>query len=272
MSEKSSKDSLGSGSSGGTGGDENEKDPGRKYQEFKKISDPFEARILLREGAKLTSSAIIWTKDQGQVMNSHITNYSSSELAIYFRRPSDPEFNLAHFEREIASASEAHCYFSISLPRANIFFRAKYLGSDPAGLKFEVPVDVFNVQRRRDVRFPIPPDFTLKVDFDDPFFADSTLTKKVIDISASGMAFVGEADEEPLYQVGLKLKNMTVTIKGRKITADGEVRHARKIKNKLTGKEMVKVGIQFTSIRPGESQIIANYVFEETRKFYTKLM
>ncbi len=242
---------------------------GRKPQEFKKVEDPNEAKILLREGAKTTSAAMIWTKDQGAVINSNITNYSATELAIYVRRPAD--LDVASFTGEVARNGGA-CFFSVSLPRANIFFRAKFLGDDLAGLKFEIPADVFTVQRRREVRLPIPSDYTIKVDFDDPLFANQTLTKKIADISAMGMAFIADADESSLFQPGLKLKNMAFTIKGRRIVAEGEVRHAKALASRATGKPSLKVGILFTNIRPGESQLIANYIFEETRKFYTKFM
>ncbi len=237
--------------------------------EFKKVDDANEARVLLREGAKTTASAMIWTKDQNHVINTNITNYSSTELAIYLRRPVD--FDFAAFQSEL-SKTGGHCFFSVSLARANIFFKARFLANDTAGLKFDVPNDVFTVQRRREVRLPIPSDYALKLDFDDPLFADKTLTRRIADISAAGIAFYANDDEEPLFQSGLKLKNMAFTIKGRRIVATGEVRHARKIKSKSTGKALIKVGVQFSLIRPGEAQLIANYVFEETRKYYSKFL
>ena len=83
------------------------------------------------------------------------------------------------------------------------------------------------------------------------------MTKKVIDISATGMAFLATELEATIFQPGVRLKNLSFTLRGRKITVSADVRHARPFRARSSNASGAKVG---------------SYVFEETRRFYTKFL
>jgi hypothetical protein len=158
---------------------------------------------------------------------------------------------------EIAQkGGDSECFFSVSLQRANIFFKARFIGCDQAGLQFKLPSKVFKVQRRKDLRFPIPDGLALKVDFADPLSPTVRSQRKVIDISASGLAFVIGEDEMPLFPAGLSLSDFTFTVRGRKISVTAEIRHVRKLADggRLKG---AAVGVLFKDIRAGDNQHIA---------------
>jgi c-di-GMP-binding flagellar brake protein YcgR len=194
--------------------------------------------------------------------------HSVTEPSLFFAQPKD--FDKNAFLQDLEKTGSRFCFFSVSLPKANIFFKSKFINFDTGVLKFHVPDQVYAVQRRKDVRLPIPPGYVVKVEFDDPILTGQKMNKKVIDISATGLSFLAAANEEVIFQTGVRLKEMAFSIKSRKITVEGEVRHTKTIKTRyLSG---LKVGVQFTSILPGESQHIAGYVFEETRKFYTRIL
>lgn len=212
---------------------------------------------------------MIWTKNQEQVVNSHLSLFSDSTKCFYCWTPKG--FNPGKFMDELAKSGEEECYFSISLLRANIFFKARYLGFDHAGLQFRLPEKVFKVQRRKDLRFPIPDSLSLKVEFQDPLSPDSRLAKKVIDLSASGVSFLIKDDEAALYPVGLTLKDFTITVKNRKITLQGEIRNARPTRQDARAKGVI-VGVAFKGIRAGDSQHIAGFVFEESRKYFSRFI
>lgn len=212
---------------------------------------------------------MIWTKNQERVINSHVSVYSDSGKCFYCWAPK--EFDPRQFSDELKESGETDCYFSISLMRANIFFKAKYLGFDHAGLQFGLPEKVFKVQRRKDLRFPIPDGHVLKIDFSDPLSPDKLINKKCVDLSASGMAFLIEEEEVPLYPVGLMLENMTFTVRNRQISTAAEIRNTRPTRAEARKKGIV-VGVVFKNLKAADNQHIAAYVFEESRKYFSKFI
>jgi hypothetical protein len=245
-------------------------DTGKRPPEFKPVEGKSEIRNLLGEGARTLSSAIIWTKDQSQVIQTNVSVYSITEPALYFAQPK--ELDVEKFLHDLHKSETRFCFFSVSLPKANIFFKAKFIDFDSAGLKFHVPEQLFTVQRRKDVRLAIPLGYVLKIEFNDPMLAEKTMTKKVIDISATGVSFLAAPNEEIIFQAGIRLKAMTFTIRGRKISVEGEIKHSKPFRARASSAAGLKVGVQFLDILPGESQHIAGYVFEETRKFYSRFL
>lgn len=238
-------------------------------RDFVPVDDPKEALLLLKEGAKTLASAMVWTKNQEEVVNTHFATISEEEGVIYMWVP--PAFDPKTFSQHLAELGTTECYFSVSLSRANVFFRAVFTGFDSGGMKFKLPEKVFKVQRRKDFRLPIIDGFVMKVEFQDPLFPEARLTKKVIDISAGGLAFVADTSEEPMYHAGLVLKKMTFTVDRRKIEVDAEVRHKREQPQgaRIPG---FKVGVIFVNLKPADADHIAKYVLQESRKYFTKFI
>jgi hypothetical protein len=238
-----------------------------KPREFLPVKDPVEAIQLLKESARTLASAMIWTKNQSQVISTTITVYDRESEMLYAATPTDTDVN--QFMEGIANLDSSECFFSVSLARANIFFRARYLGHDSAGFRFRKPESVFKVQRRKDMRVLIPFGHVIRLEMQDPTFPEQRLIKKIYDISASGLAFIANDSEEALFHVGLIIKALTFSIGTRKISLDAEVRHVRVLPPD-SGTPGTKVGVLFKNIKPADNQWIAAYVFEESRKFITK--
>ncbi len=241
----------------------------KKPTEFEPIKSAAEAKKLLKEAAKTFSSTIIWTKNQKHIINTHLTLYSETDQVIYTWTPKgfDPEKLLVDLHKMDAF----ECYFSVSLPQANVFFKCKLKGHDKGGMKFSIPEKLFKVQRRQDVRYTIPDTHVMKINFQDPIFPESILTKKVIDLSAGGIAFHATEVEKSMLHVNLVLKDMNITIHTKELKFEGEIRHVQPI-SEDDPKKGIKVGIMFQKIKPQDTQTIAQYVFEETRKYYSKFM
>jgi hypothetical protein len=239
--------------------------PRREVKEFLPVKDPADARHLIQEAATTLSAAMVWTTQQREVFHSHLTAYDEKEKKIRVWIPK--EVNPAEFAKNMAERHSKQCYFSISLLRANIFFQAEFLGWDRAGMSFREPAKVFKVQRRADVRLPLGESRMLKVIFGDPALEGDVLTKRVLDLSASGMSFVISDKEEALFHPGLELKRLSFSLNSRAISCTAEVRsmNVLPIGAKPPG---VRVGIRFKTLRAADQQFIAAYVFEETRKLY----
>jgi hypothetical protein len=242
---------------------------GRKPTDFKPVETPEEGEQLLRESVKTLAPVMLWTRNQEHVIHTHLTLVSDVDKVLYVWVPKDVDPR--QFMDELARNGISECFFSISLSRAVVFFKAAFKDFDPGGFRFRIPKQLFKVQRRKDMRFPIPDGFVLKVEYRDPLLPDSFVTRKVIDLSAGGMAIAVPAHEAPVYVVGLVLKQFTFTLRGKKLVVDAEVRYAREQPedSRLPG---LKVGVQFQDLRASDSQYIASYVFEESRKFLSRFL
>lgn len=224
---------------------------------------------MLVEGARTFASVMIWTKNQEHVIHTQLTRFTKAEKYVYALAPKG--FDASAFMDELAKSDSKDCYFSVSLTRANVFFKTTLIGMDKSVLHFKMPEKVFKVQRRSDLRYKIPDGWILKADFTDPLFPENKVSKKVYDISAGGCSFLVPESEKVAFQPDLILKDFTFTIRMKTIVVDAEVRHAETPKDeRMDG--VVKVGIKFKNLRPGDAQHIASYVFDESRKYYARFM
>jgi len=238
-------------------------------RDFLPISDPVEAEKYLSESARTLSSCMFWTKDQEHVINSHICSYRMENK--FFHAWTPKEFDPNEFMDSLTKQGLTGCFFSVSLTRANIFFKADYLGHDAIGLKFRFPLKIFKVQRRKDMRFTIPDGYVLKTEFQDPLNHLNNIVKKIVDVSAGGVSFMISDLEEPIFKPGLILRGLTMIVAGRKITCDAEVRHTR-VPSGSSYVSGFKTGLKFTNIKAADAQHLAAYVFEESRRFLTRFL
>jgi hypothetical protein len=238
-------------------------------REFELIKDEAAAQALLKEGSRTLASATIWTKNQEHVVSTHLGVYSEAERILYAWAPKD--FHLGKFMDFLVKAGTNDCYFSVSLSRANIFFKTPFAGHDQGGIKFKIPQQIYKVQRRKDLRMPIPDGYVMKVDFRDPLFPDTIMTRKVLDISAGGISIRVGKMEEAVFQPGLVLNDLALFVRSRHIVCSAEIRHVRALppESPTPG---IKVGLAFLNLKQADVQHLAQYVFEETRKFFSRFM
>ena len=236
-------------------------------QAFIPLDSPIEIRKLLKEGAGSAASVILWTNEQKQLFRSHLSAYTDVENCFYIWIPADLDIN--GFLQEMQSQRHAECYLNILLKRTNLFFKSRLVGSEMLGLKFLIPNQIFKLQRRRNFRLPIPDGYVMKVEFSHPFFPENRLIKKIHDISASGLSFLIEDHEEVLFQAGLLIKEIQFMVKNRKITTDAEIRHINSFSDPVRPKKILyQVGLALKNMKPSDSDHIAAYVLEESRKFW----
>lgn len=224
---------------------------------------------MIAEGAKIIAPTLVWTMDQGYQFTTHITQLSAVEKAIFCWTPK--EFDLERFMNDLVAKKNNDCFFSITLPRATVFFKSTFIEHGNSQLKFSVPLKVFKVQRRQNLRHHLLKDPKAWAEHPDPLFPEKVMKRKIFDISAGGLSFIVVSQDAPLYPAGLLIENFKFTLQGRDITSTVEVRHVKP----LTGaqKDMgTKVGISFKRISTTDSEFIAAFVFEESRKMFSKFM
>jgi len=234
------------------------------HKDFEPIERPEDRVRLLTDSVRIVSSTTMWTKNQEILIETYPSHFSHSNKTIHFWIPKDTD--LKAFENTLQELGSKDFFFSLSHPKANLFFRAPYLDVDNAGFKFSVPDKLFSVQRRKNIRVPVRSGYVLKLSFPHPLYPKETATYKVHDFSKTGLGFMIDPSDEPVFPVGLILKNLQFKIKGELLDIDGEVRHCRPIESS-SEQVQLKVGIEFTRISEDHSKTLFKYIQEENRNF-----
>ncbi|MBL7714905.1 MAG: PilZ domain-containing protein [Bdellovibrionales bacterium] len=238
--------------------------------DFEAVKSAEEIQSFWDEALRTQASVLVWTRDQDEVVRSHLTVIRENKKQLFVHRPA--QMNVADFTAKLAATGTPLCYFSISLARANVFFRAPFVNADAAELKFEYPEAVFKVQRRQDMRLKVNELLKLNVEFQDPTNASNWIKRRIVDLSAGGLSFVAPTEEANRLPVGLKLEEMRFMIEGQSITCHGQVKSVRPSRDKPKKGEEFMVGVNFTGLPAAKNQVIARFVFNETRKIFSSLL
>lgn len=239
-------------------------------RDFEPVESAAEADKMILEASKTLASTFVWTQEPSKVtVTTHIHLVDAERRTFTLLLPKD--FDPKNLINALAESATPECLFSISLTRANIFFKAKFKNHDSIGMHFNYPESVFKVQRRKDMRLTVPDGHVMRVEFPSPENG-KMLSKKLLDLSASGLAFVADEGEQELFAAGKTLTKLSILVQSRKIEIpEAEIRHSRSLSkdNRMPG---YKVGILFKNIKAGDSQVIAQYVFEESRRYFARFM
>lgn len=217
----------------------------------------------------MTSAPVtIWTRGQEILLKSRLSHWSDAENILYSRVPEDA--SSPTLDSVLGDSEYRECFINISLQHSSLFCRVQYLGKDKGGLRFATPETVFKVQRRQHQRVPIHDAMGLQVEYNDPMSPGQWISRKVVDLSRGGLSFFASAEEAAGIQLGQRWKNVALSVDGRKITVNTEVRH----KKAMTGAAQTagfKIGLSFSGISVSDADHIADYVEGETRKYFSKL-
>lgn len=214
------------------------------------VTDSSKAEAYIAEAIKRQASAIIWAKNQETTINSRIISSDTADNFIM---------------TEPADLTEGEVYFSVSLSTANIFFKTIFISRDQRGLKFQKPTQIFEVQRRSTFRISVASRPEFIVEFSLPDNPTGRMKEKILDLSAGGMAFVIDEKENPLFHTNMLLTNLTFKLHDHTIRADGQIRY-------IHYSHHSKIGILFKNLSEGDIRKIAAFVFEESRKYFSKFI
>ncbi len=242
-----------------------------KPREFQPINDPKAILGYLKEGVEILASTAIWTKNQEHLIQSYIRHLDPENRLIHTIIPGG--FDLNPLNSILTQTPPVDFFFSLSLLSSNIFFKTVFKGSDKTDLKFELPKQIFKVQRREFVRSPIPGGVTLQIKFQNPNASQKQIIKKVHDLSGGGFSFMVTNEDVALYKPGHILKNIELTLNHMHIKAEAEIRYIGKpsLASDTAPPEM-KVGLKFTQLSNNDREGIIFHVFEESRKYYSKFL
>lgn len=236
-------------------------------RDFELIEDPKEAQALLKLAAQEVCAVIVWSKNDGGSIESIFSQYSDIEEAVFVAIPAD--LDQRAFVEKLAKNQSRECLLSLSTSRATLFLKTDFLGFDPIGMKFRKPIRIFRVQRRKSLRYVIPSDCLVNVEFKDPLIETDTHSTRASDISTGGLSFFVDATAATSLTEGLMLKGMKISLGNQEIAVDAEVRYVRRETENL--KKRFKIGVQFHQLQAKDQDYIGAYVLEGTRKYLSSL-
>ena len=111
----------------------------------------------------------------------------------------------------------------------------------------------------------------IKFSFQDPLFNECRLNRKVLDLSATGLAFQIPEKEKTVFEKGMILTNAELLMNGESLVFEAEIRHVKELPRTTRGGGF-KVGIAFKKMSAADAHRVASFVFEESRKLFAKFV
>ncbi len=226
-----------------------------------------EAHRILADCARSTALAQFFTRKQQAVLTCRFVRLNESIKEVGFRP--DESLEVEGFLDELATTGSRECYVNLVNDRVKVFFKSQIKEIREGKIFMELPKNIFRVQRREFLRFKIPPGHVLRVDVKAPL-ADETLSLKVVDISAGGLAFTVKRPHSDDFISGMQLSGLRFTLNRRAIYCQGFIRHVREVK--IEGEDGIAVGILFHRLREEDRKWIEDYVRDQTRRMMAKLL
>ncbi len=195
-------------------------------------------------------------------------------IKIHFTSESDPiDANITlwrvyegHFEVTLVDPKQLikepkEGFFTVFLLSSQILFKSKFehLKENENRVVFSQPKDIYKVQRRKQLRMPIPDDHTVQVEF---HYSDPDTKKQI--------RSKGAVNDLSLEGIGIKLENtetmqvksqlsVFITLPGGIVTSKGDVRF----------KNNERIGVQLAGFSNSDKEVVNRYLSLLIRKWIT---
>ncbi len=156
----------------------------------------------------------------------------------------------------------------------NMFFKSKINPQREMLLEISIPHKIFKVQRRENFRYYIPEKQSFYVSFKNPKNEQETFRRKILNLSAGGLAFIAERGDKRLLKVGVLL-NIEFSIKSRCMMSQAEVKHVNLISlcahaNLSLEPNQEEVGVLFKNITANDLMWLSGYVLDMSTQYFLK--
>lgn len=238
--------------------------------EFFEIKDQkMNARILdacARHGIAVT----FWLKDQALKLDTVITQHVATSSRLSIRLPGG--ITAAQVRDALAKQGATDVFCSFQLDNIQFFLKAKCtneLASSSEVVVLEVPKSIFKVQRRANYRVTLPRKEAPKLTTILPG-KTVELAFRVLDISAGGVGFAAPVELKDVLVLGAVLEDIRFKIRGLEIRTRGVVKFAKESKSD-EGEKIIRIGVQFSGLKPNFEKHIVQFTLEESRKIFSLL-
>lgn len=218
----------------------------------------------------------VWFKEQSLLFETYFSEYlpNLKRLSLFLPLSVGAEA----FSAALKQQGSMGILISFQVDTVQYFGKITVLNvMPPDAIRVEVPKEIFKLQRRANLRIPFKRQDAPKVSCTHPSaerkmaLADSDILHfRMLDISAGGMSIAAPMEQKDVLAIGKIIKDVRFHLKGTDISCSAVVRHHKGAENDQ-GQPMLRVGLQFTSLRPQFERWIASFVMDESRRVFSIL-
>lgn len=233
------------------------------------VDDPEVKLRLIREAVKSACPATVWTQTRATVFRTLISSFDLSSGV--FRAAIPKELSLEKVLSLIGSRDGI--FFNIELPSTHIFFRAFINNYDQGKdyLELKLPEEVYKIQQRKYPRVDTRKDAAIRAYHDDPLQSGRMIRRKVLDLSAGGMALQLFFGEERHYRVGQKITPFQLHIGSKIINCWASVQNIRVV-NQGSKKGELIMGVELQGLDETQQKPIKAYIDQKLASDFSSMI
>lgn len=224
-----------------------------------------------RHGVQMT----VWLKDQNMRFDTRVIQFIEPLNRLVIQIPNS--LSGGQVESAFTKQGSSDIMGSFTLESVNFFFKTNFLEVNEKGFQIARPPSVFKMQRRSNLRISfsrhLAPKLTIfdprkKLDPNKPIADSDILSFRVLDVSVGGVGFAAKIEDSAVLKKGAKIEDLRFKLKDAEIVATGVIRHTLEtISDKK--EPMLKVGVEFSALKPKYESAVAQFVLEESRKMFS---
>lgn len=233
------------------------------------VDDPEVKLRLIREAAKASCPATVWTQSRAVVFRTVVSHF---DLASGIFRTALPEDITLDKVLSIVGNRDG-VFLNIDLSKTHILFRTTIhqfeQGKDY--LEFKIPDEVYKIQQRKHPRVNTKHDTTVRAYHDDPLQPGRMIRRKVLDLSVAGMAVQLFFGEERHYHVGQKLSPFQLHLGQKILNCWAAVQNIRIVNQGSKRGELI-MGLELNGLSESLQKHIRAYVDRNMVREFSTMM
>lgn len=235
--------------------------------DFNKIDSSERRQILLRATPHARQPSILWTKDRKLTKKFFVKRYVEYLGQLECEFTDRASRVLGEVDLELDKAGGNDIYFNVRCEESTLFFHLprRSISSRGGHLLVKLPTDIFEVQRRAQLRYRANPADGFRVTSD--IFAPWAEKLSVLDVSSGG---IGIQITFPSVEAAAALKiqqedriHFHLDVGIFDFSCEGEVRYLRMI-DEEDGQMAVRIGLRFVALPQETAETIQIFVLERS--------
>lgn len=227
---------------------------------FLPIDDLQAALKLVRDAAKLRTTATVWSKAQRFQSITRLIHFDFNQNLLCLELSDLMDRALLAEEMQTAP----FLFVTLKLHQQSLFFRAKFRQVVPGSqrIELELPTIVYRVQMRRHPRAIVHHRDDIRMFYPDPRDPNRVLKRTLYDLSEGGASAILFYGEERHHHVRQRIEAISLQIGPYLLKTWGTVRHLKVFPpdSEIQG---VQLGLEFFGLELHEKTIISKLVEKE---------